>query len=70
MLSLNRLGYWRHHQISPVKNIGRIQHGAPVQALQPKTKPDDEFGNLGCYETLQDSKTHRRGSQRNGATET
>ena len=52
-------------QISPVKNFGRIQHSAPVQTQQPKTKPDDAFKILGCCETLRDNKTYRRGSQRN-----
>jgi hypothetical protein len=35
--------------------LGRNQHRAPIEAQQPKTKPDDAFDILGCSETLQEN---------------
>ena len=57
-----------HHRFC--KNSGRNRNPKALQLVattsqQPKTKPDDAFKILGCCETLRDSKTYRRGSQRN-----
>jgi hypothetical protein len=39
----------------------RNQHSAPVQAQQPKTKPDDALKVLGRYETLRDNENASTG---------
>jgi len=50
-------------------NLGRNQLSTAVQTQQPKTSLNDAFKLLECCEALRDNETHRRGSQRYGATE-